>query len=114
MVQNGSRIRHDAAASPYLTGSVSNAEDSFFQGIRHIGAFRLLRHIFCRMRAVGSALPPKPTPAPVTWVDELYVSESGLNRVESLDVTTGKSLATIPVGVRPTMMVYDEVAPNFG
>ncbi len=62
--------------------------------------------------AVGSGLPPKPTPAPVTWVDELYVSESGLNRVESLDVTTGKSLATIPVGVRPTMMVYDHHTVN--
>lgn len=41
------------------------------------------------------------------YVDKLYVSESGLNRVESLEMTTGKVLATIPVGAEPTMMVYD-------
>ncbi len=59
-----------------------------------------------------SAVPPvNPTPAPTT-VHRLYVSESGLNRVESLDGTSGKVLATIPVGTKPTMMVYDDHAPG--
>lgn len=62
----------------------------------------------------SSPVPATPTPKPVTYVNKLYVSENGLNRVESLDMATGKSLATIPVGSQPTMMVYDNHAPlNF-
>ena len=60
----------------------------------------------------GGDKTPAPLPTPVPYQYHLYVSESGLNRVEALDPTTGKSLGTIPVGTQPTMMVYDHHTQN--
>lgn len=52
----------------------------------------------------GSALPPAPTPTPS---QVLYVDESGLNQVQSLDSTSGQPRATIHVGKDPIAMSFD-------
>lgn len=81
----------------------------------HLISFWLLAALVAALPAcdgAGSTVPDKPTPTPATYSSKLYVSESGLNRIESLDMTTGKVLATIPVGTQPTMMVYDHHTQN--